>query len=560
MGPGPVASRSSLIDHSFPPFYACYLLKSIRTPRASATYVGSTPNPPRRIRQHNGEISQGAWKTKHGQPWIMTMIVHGFPSKLAALQFEWAWQHPQISRHMRIQPETPASRSKEAPSPTSIQSSLFPRKTTSLKAQIMVVRTMLCMPPYKYWPLRVKLFAPEAVKAWEMLQAKSALKLPEGLDVSVELEGVDGKSGDPGNGRTSPIDVMDAVFTSEHLAKHASLINSSATQKCSICREDIDYLSTDPLTTTLCTHTNCTAVSHTSCLARDFLSSSPPDERTVVPRGGNCRACKEYVLWGDIIRGCYRRRNQGAGKALEEEPETNEASVASEGELSGGDIGSDDEPGDVDEVYPTPSQPTGSINASVKSLKGASKSKKAAVPPEATKRATALGKWKPKDALVTVAGAPPRSRSHSRPANAEGIDIPADLSGASDEGEPSKRTSKQATKKRKESIAPTPGSQPRKRASTPRTKTKEPSSGNIKKGSALDALRALSPLSEPLPRNAPRSPKSTYAPLSAPSPFPLATRGAGVGDTASAATQRVVSKKPAGEKRSSPEIIDLTDL
>jgi structure-specific endonuclease subunit SLX1 len=27
----------------------------------------------------------------------------------------------------------------------------------------------------------------------------------------------------------------------------------------------------------------------------------------VVPRGGHCNSCKEYTLWGDVIRGCYRR-------------------------------------------------------------------------------------------------------------------------------------------------------------------------------------------------------------------------------------------------------------
>lgn len=52
-------------------------------------------------RQHNGDIAQGAWKTRRNQPWVMQMIVHGFPSRLAALQFEWAWQHPHISRHLR---------------------------------------------------------------------------------------------------------------------------------------------------------------------------------------------------------------------------------------------------------------------------------------------------------------------------------------------------------------------------------------------------------------------------------------------------------------------------
>lgn len=52
-------------------------------------------------RQHNGELTAGAWKTSRNRPWVMQMIVHGFPSKLSALQFEWAWQHPHASRHLK---------------------------------------------------------------------------------------------------------------------------------------------------------------------------------------------------------------------------------------------------------------------------------------------------------------------------------------------------------------------------------------------------------------------------------------------------------------------------
>jgi hypothetical protein len=51
--------------------------------------------------EHNGEIAQGAWKTARNRPWALSALVHGFPSKLAALQFEWAWQHPHLSRHLR---------------------------------------------------------------------------------------------------------------------------------------------------------------------------------------------------------------------------------------------------------------------------------------------------------------------------------------------------------------------------------------------------------------------------------------------------------------------------
>ncbi|CAN6171446.1 unnamed protein product [Urochloa humidicola] len=75
-------------------FFCCYLLRSLCPRSKSRTYIGFTVNPRRRIRQHNGEIASGAWKTRRGRPWEMVLCIYGFPSNVAALQFEWAWQHP----------------------------------------------------------------------------------------------------------------------------------------------------------------------------------------------------------------------------------------------------------------------------------------------------------------------------------------------------------------------------------------------------------------------------------------------------------------------------------
>ena len=65
------------------------------------TYVGFTNAPNRRLRQHNGEVKGGARKTRLGRPWEMIGFVHGFRSKVSALQFEWAWQHPTMSRFLK---------------------------------------------------------------------------------------------------------------------------------------------------------------------------------------------------------------------------------------------------------------------------------------------------------------------------------------------------------------------------------------------------------------------------------------------------------------------------
>ncbi|KAF8170262.1 hypothetical protein K438DRAFT_218307 [Mycena galopus ATCC 62051] len=300
MVPRQPTARSSLFSHSFPSFYSCYLLKSIQTPTSTATYIGSTPNPPKRIRQHNGELTQGARKTRLRRPWVMQMIVYGFPSKLAALQFEWAWQHAHISRHLR-----------------DADGKAILRRANTVSSNIRTVRLMLSTHPWSTWPLHVKLFTDAAVKGWKSASASTDAPLPPGFTCAVELEGVDGKSGQAGTGRRGPLSVDDAQFTSAHLAKNTALLASNRQLTCSICNGGLSNYSTDPLKTTLCPKTGCMAVSHLSCLADDFLSSQTSDTG-MIPRGGHCKSCRAYILWGDIIRGIYRRSAGGALPAEEE--------------------------------------------------------------------------------------------------------------------------------------------------------------------------------------------------------------------------------------------------
>ncbi|KAH8960449.1 hypothetical protein BDL97_06G133300 [Sphagnum fallax] len=82
-------------------FYACYLLCSLNPRYKGRHYIGFTVNPRRRIRQHNGELGNGAWRTHSKRPWEMVLCVHGFCTQVEALQFEWAWQHPTRSLAVR---------------------------------------------------------------------------------------------------------------------------------------------------------------------------------------------------------------------------------------------------------------------------------------------------------------------------------------------------------------------------------------------------------------------------------------------------------------------------
>ncbi|KAK0548989.1 Slx4p interacting protein [Tilletia horrida] len=198
--------------HVLPSFYACYLLRSYAPSRSptnklnhtqgsSSVYVGSTPNPPRRLKQHNGVLSiGGAKRTRQGRPWRMDVLVHGFQSRIAALTFEWAWQHPHLSRILRFTPgpsptTTTASSSSLAAS-QAVGKQMFPSSAAPVEDsprnprkrrrrrrrgppsvtplfRIVVLRALLQSEPFSTWNLNLTFLAEWAWVAWNRLDAQA---------------------------------------------------------------------------------------------------------------------------------------------------------------------------------------------------------------------------------------------------------------------------------------------------------------------------------------------------------------------------------------------------
>lgn len=297
-------------------FFGCYLLFSINPKYKGRTYIGFTVNPERRIKQHNrGKAKGGAWRTSGRGPWEMVLIVHGFPSDIAALRFEWAWQNPHKSRRLK---DVVPSKS---------------RKESVFQFRVRVMSSMLNQAPWKMLPLTVRWLKQEysipleispplhMPIAYGQVTAKvKKHKAPddesEKLNTSFLSENSEDDISVPGQTQNSEADdseeeciplwqrIKNKAKKSNQNVKCSTQpdptkqlqANRGTSLKCSICMRSL------PLTSSLsCLNPKCRSSFHIVCLSLHFLKGHT-DKNAILPVEGSCPLCSINLLWGDLIR------------------------------------------------------------------------------------------------------------------------------------------------------------------------------------------------------------------------------------------------------------------
>ncbi|KAJ5992579.1 Structure-specific endonuclease subunit slx1 [Penicillium sp. IBT 35674x] len=277
-----------------PGYYCCYLLRS--TVRHASLYIGSTPNPIRRLSQHNGDAKGGAKRTARDQlrPWEMVLVVEGFMSRVGALQFEWAWQHPDRTRHITSDADDHPSQSKVIVNPKTGKTKPRPgRSRRSLTAHLEDLHTLLRSAYFSAWPLRVRFFCADVYRVWRVWNDRVSTPLPAD---KVILDGDCLMQGSVNiNQRVGHIQNLSVDYTplESYLEKSMFILDDSDELQCQICKAQVEP-STQQIV--VCPQSLCRGTSHLLCLSTHFLNTGD-DPDALVPTRGNCPTCQETVGW-----------------------------------------------------------------------------------------------------------------------------------------------------------------------------------------------------------------------------------------------------------------------
>ncbi|KAI1842142.1 hypothetical protein JX266_011675 [Neoarthrinium moseri] len=297
-GPPPAMA---VLPKPIPPLYTVYILRS--TVRHASLYIGSTPHPPRRLKQHNGEAKGGAARTSRStlRPWEMVGLVSGFPGMVAALKFEWALTNPHLSLHIpstsRISVATQKKRNGHPKRPRH-----------SLTSILSNLHLLLRVPSFARWPLSLHFFSEDAHKAWAKWCSTANEPVRDTIAVftdfeparetTVEAEAAAEAEPSEESGHAWGIHALPLDYTplKEYVTKTNSIFTFERQGDCIVCGESM--APGEGLYAT-CSNVGCEGVGHVACWGQHLLGN---DGDEVIPIAGQCPECHGAVKWGDMMK------------------------------------------------------------------------------------------------------------------------------------------------------------------------------------------------------------------------------------------------------------------
>ncbi|KAI1372795.1 structure-specific endonuclease subunit SLX1 [Hypoxylon crocopeplum] len=315
------------LSKPIPPLYTVYILRS--TVSLTSLYIGSTPNPPRRLKQHNGEAKGGAARTSRStkRPWEMVGLVSGFPGMVAALKFEWALTNPHISLHI------PSS--SRITTAAGLKRNRHPKRPRpSLTSILSNLHLLLRVPSFAKWPLNVHFFNQKVYEAWENWCNTANEPLRDTIRVLTDFGPSSSTSTDEeslGDGIESekPWGIhalsLDYAPIKDYVTKTKSIYGFEREGDCVVCGE---HLETGQGLYATCSNTDCEGSGHISCWSRHMLGKEADED--IIPISGCCPQCKGEVLWGDLMKEMsLRLRGQKEIEKLLKKPRKRKAQAES---------------------------------------------------------------------------------------------------------------------------------------------------------------------------------------------------------------------------------------
>ncbi|SLM41481.1 excinuclease abc c subunit [Lasallia pustulata] len=289
----------------------------------------------------------------------MACIVTGFPSSIAALQFEWAWQNTHLTRHIAEDQRITVRETRIRVSPKTRRTRRHPaRPRISLIDKLSNLHLLLRVPSFSHWPLEIRFFCEDVFQVWQRWCARVEDETRPGvrlvLDVkpaeetaqdneappSAQATREERKGSDHGQGGVDGIDVGYRSMKA-YVEKSLFLLAEGEATKCAVCTKE---LRTQVTTAVVCPKEGCRTASHMTCLAKRFLGENGSD-RPLVPMNGSCPGCNAALKWIDLVKEMSLRiRGEKEVAQLMRKPRQRKTKVPKgKSTLPSGVVGSSDE-------------------------------------------------------------------------------------------------------------------------------------------------------------------------------------------------------------------------